>query len=242
MTVERNEIDSKAYGCPVLVISDFEPTADFDAFEQEYVAQHGPAYVSCKAPMEQVAAIHRLEAAGFRLVECQLRCEVSVRKLHPVEAFAYDFVRVETEQDLEPVLAIAARTFVHDRFSIDPLVPAGVSAQRYRDYVSQSFRTAGEAVYRLVDRQTGATVAFKTHRYLSPTEALLLMGGVDPDCKGAGLGAINSYFENNLFHGMGIRKVTTHVSASNYPIFVLEISKLGYRVTQAFAVLRKIYS
>ena len=241
MTVERNEIDSKAYGHPVLAISDFDPALDFDAFEQAYLAQHPSAYVACKVPMEELAAIHKLEAAGFRLVECQIRSELSIRKPHPVEAFPYDFVRVETEQDLEPVLAIAARTFVHDRFGIDPLVPAGVSGQRYRDYVSKSFHAADEAVYHLIDRQTGRTVAFKTHRYLSATEALLLLGGVDPECKGVGLGAINSYFEYNEFHRLGIKKVTTHVSASNYPILVLEISKLGYRVTQAFAVLRKIY-
>jgi hypothetical protein len=191
--------------------------------------------------MEQLTAIHMLEVAGFRMMECQLRAEVSVRKPHPVEAFPYDFAAVETERDLESVLAIAARTFVHDRFSIDPLVPEGVSARRFREYVWQSFRAADEAVYRLIDRFTGHTVAFKTHRYVNSTEALLLLGGVDPECKGAGLGAINSYFEYNTFHRLGIKKVTTHVSASNYPIFVLEISKLGYRVTQAFAVLRKIY-
>lgn len=241
MTVERNEIDSKAFGRPVLAISDFDVAQDFDAFEREYIAQYPSAYVSCKAPLEELAAIHKLETAGFRLVECQIRSEISIRKPYPVEAFPYDFLAVETEQDLEPVLAIAARTFVHDRFSIDPLIPAGVSAQRYRDYVRKSFHTAGEAVYRLIDRQAGRTVAFKTHRYLGPSEALLLLGGVDPECKGAGLGAINSYFEYNELHRMGIKKVTTHVSASNYPIFVLEISKLGYRPTQTFAVLRKIY-
>jgi hypothetical protein len=122
------------------------------------------------------------------------------------------------------------------------MVPAGVSAQRYRDYAWKSFHAPDEAVYRLIDRQTGKTVAFKTHRYLSPTEALLLMGGVDPDCKGAGLGALNSYFEYNEFHRKGIKRVVTHVSATNYPIFLLEISKLGYRITQTLAVLRKIYA
>jgi hypothetical protein len=241
MRVERNEIDSAAYGDLVLAISDFDPAADFDAFERTYLAQHPSAYVSCRVPMEQIAAIHKLEGAGFRLIECQLRSEVSIRKPHPVEAFPYDFMLVQTEKELEPVLAIAARTFVHDRFTIDPEVPPGVSVQRYRGYVWKSFSAADEAVYRLIDRHTGRTVAFKTHRYVSPTEALLLLGGVDPDCKGAGLGAINSYFEYNALHGLGVKKVTTHISASNYPIFILEISKLGYRVTQAYAVLRKIY-
>jgi hypothetical protein len=64
---------------------------------------------------------------------------------------------------------------------------------------------------------------------------------VDAECKGAGLGAINAFFEYNYFHRIGIKRAVTHISASNYPIFVLEISKLGFRVTAAFAVLRKVY-
>ena len=242
MKIEHLEIDSRALGRPVLALSEFDPAADFAAFEREYCARHHPGYVVCKVPLESAAAIHALEDAGFRLVECQIRSETAIRKLHPVDAFPYTFELVENEADLAEVLAIAARTFVHDRFSTDPQVPEGVSARRFHEYVLQSFHAPGEAVYRLRENGTGRTVAFKTHRYLSPTEALLLLGGVDPDCKGAGLGAINAYFECNEFLRKGIKRVTTHISAANYPIFVLEISKLGFRVAAAFAVLRKIYA
>jgi hypothetical protein len=40
---------------------------------------------------------------------------------------------------------------------------------------------------------------------------------------------------------MGVRRGTTHISAANYPIFNLEIGRLGFRVVRTFAVLRKLY-
>ena len=149
---------------------------------------------------------------------------------------------METVEQLETVLDIAARTFVHDRFSIDPHVPPGVSARRYREYVRHSFETPGDAVYQLRERESGRTVAFKTHRLVSPTEALLLLGGVDPEFKGAGVGAVKAFVEYTPFQRAGVKRAVTHLSATTYPIFVLEISRLGFRVTASYAVLRKIYS
>jgi hypothetical protein len=39
----------------------------------------------------------------------------------------------------------------------------------------------------------------------------------------------------------GIKRGTTHISAANYPVFNLEIGKLGFTVLSSFAVLRKVY-
>lgn len=241
MNVEYVDVDSLLFGRPVLQVSTPESSAELAAAEQAWLAQHRPGYVGCKVPLENTAAIHLLEAAGFRFIECQIRSEVSIRHPRPVEGLPYEFLRVTSEAELGPVLAIADRTFVHDRFRNDPDVPEGIAERRYREYVRRSFQAPDEAVYRLTERATGATVAFKTHRYVSPTRALLLLGGVDPECKGAGLGAINSYFEHNELLRKGVRRATTHISGSNYPIFVLEIARLGFRVTAAFAVLRKMY-
>jgi hypothetical protein len=242
MRAELIEIDSQIFGRNVLAIHDFDIYSDFAAFERSYVAPHAPAYVSCKVPVENIAGIHALEDAGFRFVECQIRSSIKLRKTHDTSPYRYSFERVTSEEDLAAVLEIGGATFLHDRFRADPCYSPGDSGRRYQAYVAQSFRSPDEAVYRLIDGSNGNTVAFKTHRYVSPTEVLFLLGGVHPDFKNLGLGLINEYFEFNELIRKGINRGVTHISASNYPVFNLEIGHLGFHVMTTFAVLRKVYN
>ena len=241
MKIERIAIDSEILGGSVLAIQDFDPAADFAAFERGYIADYAPVYVSAKIPLERISEVHALEGAGFQLAECQIRSTIKLRKPYDVAAFPYDFERVVREEDLGGVLDIAATTFVHDRFTTDRAIDPAASGARYREYVRKSFVSPDEAVYRLIDRE-GRTLAFKTHRYLGGTEVLFLLGGVHPDYKNLGLGMISEYFEFNELIRKGIRKGTTHISAANYPVFNLEIAQLGFRVLTTFAVMRKTYS
>jgi hypothetical protein len=241
MKIERIAIDSQVLGGSVLAIQGFDPAADFAAFERGYIDAYDPVYVSAKVPLERISDVHVLESAGFQLAECQIRSMIKLRKPYDVSAYPYDFERVVREEDLDPVLDIAETTFVHDRFSVDRAIDPGVSGTRYREYVRHSFLAPDEAVYRLMDRERG-TVAFKTHRYISGTEVLFLLGGVHADYKNLGLGLINEYFEFNELIRKGIKKGVTHISAANYPVFNLEIAQLGFRILTTFAVMRKTYS
>lgn len=241
MTTELVEIDSRILRGNVLSIRDFDSAADFEVFERSYIAEHDPVYVSCKVAMERVNDAHALEDAGFRLIEFQIRCAVKLRKQFDVAAFPYDFERVMREEDLGAVMDIAGTTFTHDRFAVDRVFDRTVSGARFREYVRQSFRSPNEAVYRLRDRANGTTVAFKTHRYISGSEVLFLLGGVRPELKNLGLGLINEYFEFNELIRKGIKRGITHISAANYGVFNLEIGNLGFRVLTSFAVLRKVY-
>lgn len=234
-------IDSEVLGAPVLSIDDFSSQEDFAEFERAYVARHSPYYVTCKVPLERLADIHALEDHGFKLIECQIRAKIDLRKEVDTSGFAYRFARVESEADLADVLEIAGTTFTADRFSVDPLIPPGTSGARYRRYVQQSFAAPNEAVYRLYDPATNRAVAFKSHRYVSDTEVLLLLGGVHPDFVGSGVGVMNTYSELAELRRRGVTTGHTHISAGNHGIFNLEIGTLGYRVAATFAVMRKIY-
>jgi hypothetical protein len=240
MTAELIEIDSSVLRGNVLNVRDFDPEADFDLFEQSYITEYDPIYVSCKVPMESLKGAHALENSGFRVIEFQNRCAIAFPKPYDVSAFPFDFERVTREEDLAAVLEIAGTTFTHDRFYLDPCLDAGLSGTRYREYVRQSFHSPNEAVYRLVSRKTGLTVAFKTHRYFSSTEVLFLLQGVRPDLKNKGVGVINEYFETNELIRKGYQKGITHISGANYAI-VNFVASLGYRFVSSFAVLRKIY-
>ena len=50
-----------------------------------------------------------------------------------------------------------------------------------------------------------------------------------------------NYFALNEMYDRGIRKITTHQSASNFAILNLEIGFFDFRIVRGFAVLRKLY-
>lgn len=243
MQITKQEIDSQVVGRAILALSG-PYDDDFARLESDYVRTHQPLYVVYKAPIEDIATIQHLEDHGFRFVETQLRLSFRLRGHFDTSKAPYVFERVTTEDQLREVLAIAANTFTDDRFLVDPALRGAqqVSSARYQAYVRQSFLRPDERVYRLVNPTTGQTVAFKTHRIVSPEEALMLLGGVHVHYKNAGVAAINAYHEFNELMRNGVKRFITHVSARNYGVMNLEISGFQYRIKQTFIVLRKMYA
>ncbi len=241
MRVERLDVDSLVFERNALAIRDFSRDVDFAEFERGYVAEHSPFYVVCKVPVENIEDVHALEGCGFNLIECQIRSRIRLLKAFDTSPYPYRFEPVTSKEDLKDVLSIAGSTFVHDRFSRDPLVGERLSGERYKRYVMKSFLADDEAVYRLCDPESGLTLAFKTHRYIGNDEVLFLLGGVHPDYKTLGIGIISEYFEFNELIRKGIRRGYTHISAANYSVFNLEIGNLGFRVLTTYAVMRKVY-
>jgi hypothetical protein len=241
MKVEPIEVDSAVFGRPVLALHELAPADDLAAAEAHYVEQFHPAYVYCRVPMEQLALIHRLQQHGFQFVECQIRSTVRFDRNYDVSRYPYVYQRVETQEVLDDVLEIAGQAVEHDRLTMDPAVPSGFSGARYRRYVEKSFSAPNESVWRLYDPASKQTLHFRTHRITGPQEVLLLLGGVNPEFEGLGLGAIASYFCFNQMRRDGFRRGVTHISAINHRIFNLEIGGLGFRVNATFAILRKVY-
>jgi len=241
MHLEKLEIDSSIFGRSVLTIYDFSEQLDFDQFEQDYILQYDPVYVSCKIPIENISEVHALENHGFHFVEFQIKSTIKIKGNYPTAGFPYIFERIDTEEKLEPVLDIAKSTFEYDRFTIDPLLGKEISGERYKQYVLKSFQSADERVYRLYNPSGNETLAIKTHKYLGGNEVLFLLGGVHPKYKNTGIGALNGYYELNELYKNGIKRGYTHISGGNYPVFNIEFGKIGFKIIAAFVVMRKIY-
>ena len=242
MQVSVNVIDSRALGRTVLDISEVTGDEEFLASERSYVAQYDPAYVACLVAAEELDTIHRLEKYGFCFMESQIRMSCSVTNKFNVSGFRYRFELAQSEEDLEPVLDIASCAFSDDRFSIDPKIPPGVSAKRYRLYIIRSFANDDENVYRLIHETTGETRAFKTHRILGNQEALLLLSAVKPEYENTPMARINEYFEMNVFRMQGIRRIHTHISGRSSRIANLALKGMGFRVEGGALLLRKWYA
>lgn len=243
MEAKISYADSKVYGRNFLNIIDFSCDMDFKEFEKEYFKKYNPFYVAAKIPIENLAEIHRLEAFGFCFIETQIRETLKLKNLvNQAAFFPYKIEQVTEKSDLNAVLEIASNTFIHDRFTMDPLMPKEFSGARYRFLVNQSFEKNDEFLYKFFNSQSGEILGFKTHKILSADEALMFLGGIADKYKRSPLPAINGYLELNELFSRGIRRITTHISGCNYGVMNLEVKEFGYKVSQAFVVLRKIYS
>ena len=225
----------------MLALSGVAQDDDIAKCESTFRERWNPAYVSVKVPLGDLAAIHRFESAGFSFVECQLQLLARFTATFDVSRHGYGYERVETASALESVLEVARESITHDRFSVDSGVPRDFSGRRYEAYVRKSWENPEEEVWRLFDPRRDLTVAFRTHRRVGTDEAILLLGGVRSDLKGAGIGVVSSHYCFNQMRQAGIKRAITHISAGNGPIVDLEIRHFGFRYRQAFAVLRKLY-
>lgn len=241
MKFEIVKIDSDATGKSIGAIYDFDKSADFDAFESDYKKMHNPFYVSCKVSLQDIAAVHMLERAGFNFIETQIKLSARLKKIYPALPENYVFKLAENSDEVDEAAKIAATTFTDDRFTIDPEIPSELAAQRYIKYVEESYKAENQALFVLKKREDGEVVAFKTHLYTAPDEALLLLGGVKNEYKEMGIGIMNNYAELNFLAGIGVKRLYTNVSARNHAIMNLEIAAFGYKVIDTFAVTRKLY-
>ena len=225
----------------MLVIHEIEAGSDFAAFERSYIETYCPEYVSVSIALENVAAIHRIEDHGFRLVECQLKMVLKLSKPYDTSAYRYQLERVTSQPALNQVLELAATSFEHDRFTMDPAIPRGVSGERYRLYTLKSYHDPAESVYRLIDPDSRETLAFKTCRSVSGSEVRLFLSGVHPAMKGLGLGPISNFFYFNELLRLGVRKAHGYISAHNYTACNMDLGLMGFRVVGSFAAFRKLY-
>ncbi len=244
MEIVPSPVESAILGRTILDLRDetnFATLPDLARIEWDWMLDHNPLYVEVKIPVENLAAIHAFENIGFRFAEFQFRLTHKLAKDYDVAAYPCRFELVMNQAQLEEVLEIVETTFTEDRFSVEDRLPKGFGGLRYRGYVTQSFYRADERVYRLVDNESGETIAFKTHRITAPDHALLLLGGVKPEFKRTAAAAMNERFEFHTLRGIGVKRITTHVSGRNLPILNMEIVGLGFRVRSAAVFLRKLY-
>ncbi|MFA6403649.1 MAG: hypothetical protein WCX31_18790 [Salinivirgaceae bacterium] len=242
MEVVKNEIDSKVFGKTFLEIKGFSYDKDFVQFENAYINEYNPFYVSLKVPIENLEDIHSLEKNGFNFIETQIRETLRLKKIYDhFNFYPYKIEQVSNESDLQTVLDIASNTFKHDRFSLDPMLPNFFSSERYMILVRKAHQQKDEFLYKFFNSDTGEILGFKTHKIVSDTEALMYLGGILEKYKRSPLPAINGYLELNELFKKGITKITTHISGGNYGVLNLEVKEFGYKVSQTFMILRKIY-
>lgn len=242
MQVHVETIDSEVLGKPVLTLRDLSLTDDFAEIEKDYVERYQSRYVGCKVPVGDIQLIHRLEDAGFRMVEMQISGTITLRSPPDTSHLPYVYEKVTDPRVLSEIMEIAGKTFDTDRFYNDPEFGPVLSGRRYEAYVKKSFNAADEDVYRLFDPKDGKTLAFKTYKIINDHEVYGLLGGVHPDEKGAGIGLLVDNYADAALLADGRRRMRTAISAANTIMIRYFVGTGKLKVDSVNLVLRKVYS
>ena len=242
MKLYNLKVETELSGKGFFAIDLIDLDKDFAEFENMYIKQHNPYYVSCKVYIHELDKIHLLESNGFQFIENQLKLKKTIKKHNTiVDSLPYSYKKVTSVDNLALVKSIAKNTFVADRFSNDKYLDSSLSGLRYMRFVEDSFNKKDENLYALFNTITDEVVAFGSHKIVSDKEALILLGGVKNDLKSAGIGAIHDYFALNELFALGIKKVFTHISMRNKPVLHLQVNKLGYSIADSYLIFRKVY-
>lgn len=239
-TLDYLEVDSEVLELSAWSLSDIQSESDFVEAIQSLSGSKTTNYITCKLPIEGIHLIHAAEEAGFHYVETQFKTTLRLNKTFDTSKYPYDYVCLDSSDDLPEVLKIAENTIEHDRFSRDPRIGLKASGLRYRTYIEDSFQRESDEIWVVRSRSTGQVLTFRSHRRVNEDEVILLIGGVHPDFKDVGLGIISSHFCFNQLRQAGYRRAVTHISAANTPIVNLEVGHLGFRVGQTYVVMRAI--
>lgn len=204
-TVERLEWDSRHFGFPVSRIDHLyafgsDPGARGAAYAV-LLAQvcageeaRGTRYLVTRIAAADVAAVHALEDAGFRLLETLVFASIRARDVDFTRMRRMAHVRDAREEDLPALAAISREAFArapaYDRFHADPLLPQEKCDELMGIWPVSSYH--GFADFVLTAEKEGRPVGYMTakrHRELwdalGYNVSALIMSGVSPKGTGA---------------------------------------------------------
>ncbi len=182
--------DSALLGFPALNIATIAvigqaAAAEFAAFERARAAC-GSRFVACRLAADRHAESMLLESAGFRFIEmvCQpVLADIERAALAPHEPLD---VAPCTADDLPAIEAMAGTAFGHERFHVDPRLPAGIGDARYRNWVRNSLTHPRQRIHVL--RDDGMPVAFFVTEALDDGTCYWHLNAVAPAARGRGIG------------------------------------------------------
>ena len=149
---------------------------------------HGVRFLSTRLPEGALAALHAVEAAGFRIIESFLTFSRKAGGEIPFEGGSDFHIRLAQPDEMETVASIAYRAFQSFRLRVDPQIPESRARHSRREWVRNGFKGRAEAIY--VAEIENRLVGFVLLRSKTDTEKTgeIELIAVKPGFHGRGIG------------------------------------------------------
>lgn len=165
----------------------------------------GPCFVDVKVPSGEIATVHRLEEAGFRLADTNLQLE---RPTWPIGRSRTG--RFAMPEDRAAVERLAESSFTYSRFHMDPVIPRSVADRLKRAWAGNFFenRRGDYMVVADVDGEIGGFL-----QLLRQGDVLTIdLVAVSSRYRGRGLSSDMLAFAESAIPGLGTIRVGTQAA------------------------------
>jgi len=198
-------------------------------------AADGPIFVQAKLTLDELRHAPRLASLGFYCVETAICPHANLRRCSALDAFERDpatalhgrtdpaqlaFGVAASDDDRAAIRAMAATSFEHDRFHLDPHCDKAIADRRFALWVDEMFEQ-GKRFYLL--RVGGVPAGFMVR-----SGDTLPLAGFAPAYTRSGLGDFLWLSTMLDMRREGQPRVQTTISANNVGVLNL-YARLGYR-------------
>ena len=148
----------------------------------------GIRFLSVRLPEGALAALHAVEAVGFRIIESFLTFNRKTGSAIPFDGRSDFHIRLAQPCEMEAVASIAHRAFQSFRLRVDPQLPESRARHSRREWVRNGFKGRAEAIY--VAENENRLVGFVLLRSKTDTEKTgeIELIAVEPGFHGKGIG------------------------------------------------------
>ena len=145
-------------------------------------------FLSVRLPEDALAALHAVEAVGFRIIESFLTFSRKTADGVPFDGGSDFHIRLAQPDEMETVASIAYRAFQSFRLRVDPQLSESCARHSRREWVRNGFKGRAEAIY--VAENENRLVGFVLLRSKTDTEKIgeIELIAVEPGFHGKGIG------------------------------------------------------
>lgn len=239
VTVEAREWDSQVLGLRTARVNEIkrlEGGAGSYPLLVNGLMQAGFEYVTARRPQSDWAQIHRLEAAGFHILDGILEFAFALdqRERSSAKASRYP-LRLSRVSDALGVAELSARTFTLSRFHNDPRLTRAQADRVFFEWARNScLGVVAKAVW--IGEDGAKPVGFITCKLAGQTGVIDLVG-VDSTATGQGLGSALVRQACEWFAEQGCTRVTVQTQTSNLVAIQL-YSRLNFTPSACSLTLR----
>ncbi len=149
---------------------------------------HGVRFLSTRLPEGALAALHAVEAVGFRIIESFLTFGRQTADEIPFVSKSDFYIRLAQPGEMETVAAIAYRAFESFRLRVDPQITELRARHSRREWVRNGFKGRAEAIYVAeVEQELVGFVLLRSKREAEKVGEIELIA-VEPAFHGRGIG------------------------------------------------------
>ncbi|MDP1722125.1 MAG: GNAT family N-acetyltransferase [Candidatus Gottesmanbacteria bacterium] len=185
--------------------------------------------------------LHILTSLGFYVIEEAVEISFDLSDWNP-NAFSQHAMRgyrlvSATKSHLPSIKKIAGSAFTHDRYHLDPNIPARGANKRFIGWVETSMKSTDE-VFAFVDANSVVIGFFIIAK--NPDGTNLRLAAIDPSLVGKGLGKLLYYSMFSILKKRGDTSIQTQISLNNTAVLNVYTYLVHPKVTRVEMVLHFI--